>query len=244
MQIRWAEIYANTEILSPIDLETWQVIADTSKIGPSSNVIELASGKGAFAAFLAQRVGCRVEGYDHNPEFVDYSDHKAREFGLRSKLRFVLADVRQLEISPNAYDLGVCLGALYIFREEGWKVLMRGVKPGGYLAISDLVCKKPPAPKDIMEVFFEEPNEPLTRDEMRKWYTSRGAEIVREIECSQEAWLTYYDLQKQMLLEIAKSPDRRDELREEVEEELRQDRLVREYREPFMDYVTFIMKKG
>ncbi len=239
--IRWAEIYANTEILSPIDSETWRVIAQAAMIGDSSRVVELASGKGAFANYLGKNFGCRVEGYDHNPEFVEYSNRRAAELRLESKVKFNETDVRRLEVARNVYDLGVCLGALYIFREDGWKVLIQGVKPGGFLAVSDLVCTNVPAPKEIMDVFFEEPGQPLTQADSRQWYTSRGVRIIEEVACSQEAWVRYYDLTKQALDQVSKRGGK--ELFAEIEEALREDRLVRQYRESFLDYITFIMQK-
>ncbi len=71
---------------------------------------------------------------------------------------------------------------------------MQAVKSGGYLAVSDLVLKKVPAPKEIMEIFFEEPGQPLTLEDARRWYTVRGVRILREVACSQDAWIEYYDL--------------------------------------------------
>ena len=189
MLIRWAEIYANTDVLSPIDRETWRVIGETSRLDSSSRVIELASGKGVFANYLAKNFGCRVDGFDINPEFVDYSNNRTKELALQSRVKFAHTDTKQLQVPSNSYDLGVCLGALYIFRERGWNILTRSVNSQGYLAISDLVCKKVPPPKEVKDVFFEEPGEPLTIDAAREWYYSRGARIIQEIECSQKAWL-------------------------------------------------------
>jgi cyclopropane fatty-acyl-phospholipid synthase-like methyltransferase len=242
--IRWAEIYANTEILSPIDFETWQHIARVSEIRSSSRVIELAAGKGAFGLFLAKNFGCRVEGFDLNPEFVEYSNRRARELGLETKAKFVKNDVRRLEVTPHAYDLGACLGALYIFRSEGWERLMRAVKPGGYVAVSDLVCKKTPAPKEVLAVFFEEPGLLLSVEKVRRWYTGQGVTILREDVCSQKAWLDYYDLMKKMLLQISKKYPADHQVQREVEEGLREDSLVRKYLSQYLDYVTFIMKKS
>ncbi len=242
--IRWAKIYANTEVLSPIDRDTWRVIAETSRITAKSRVLELASGKGAFANYLAKTFGCMVDGFDINPEFIDYSNRRAIELGLQARVKFSLADINWLQVSQNSYDLGVCLGALYIFRESGWKAFITSVKPQGYLAVSDLVCQKVPPPKEIKGTFFEEPGEPMTIDSARQWYTSRGAKIIREIECSQTAWLDYYDLTKEMLTQISKRQDVSKELLEEVEEGLREDRLVRKYREQYLSYITFVLRKS
>jgi len=241
--LRWPEIYSNTEVLSPVDRETWRVIGEASEIGASSRVIELASGKGAFASYLAKNFGCSIEGFDHNSEFVDYSNNRARELGLQQRVRFNVADINQLEVADDSYDLGVCLGALYIFRENGWKVLTRAVKSGGHLAISDMLHRKAPAPKAVMDVFFEDQDQPLTLEDARHWYTDRGVRILQEEVCSQMAWLDYYDLTKKMLLQISKNHFANKDLQAEVEEGLREDRLVRKYRQQYIDYVTFIMRK-
>jgi len=160
--IKYSQIYANTVVLNPIDRETWQVIAETSNLTESSRVIELASGKGAFARFLAENFACRVDGFDANPEFVEYSTETATKHGLDSVLNFRCHDVNSLGVDRHVYDLGVCLGALYIFRDAGWRVLTDAVKLEGYLAISDIYCKKVPAPKAVMDIFFEEEGQPLT----------------------------------------------------------------------------------
>ncbi|HVH15439.1 MAG TPA: methyltransferase domain-containing protein [Candidatus Angelobacter sp.] len=191
--VRWSEVYANTEILSPIDRQTWQVIGEIFKISDSSRVIELASGKGALAHYFARNFGCRVDGYDLNSEFVDYSNDRARDLGLESKVKFTRSDINRLKVTRGACDLGACFGALYIFRPNGWDVLAQAVKPHGFFAISDMVCKKSPPPKELADVFFEGPDQPLTREGARRWYTSWGARILREETCSLGAWLEYYD---------------------------------------------------
>ncbi len=120
---------------------------------------------------------------------------------------------------------------------------MKGVKQGGYLAVSDLFCKRTPAPKQVMDVFFEEEDQPLTLEDARHWYTSRRLKVLREEECSRRAWLEYYDLTKKILLELAKKYKTDEERQMEVKEALREDRLVRKLGEEYLGYMTFIMKK-
>jgi len=241
--IKWAEIYANTEVLSPIDRETWQLIAETSRIGQGSKVIELASGKGAFAIYLARRFWCNVDGYDINPEFTQYATNRAKELGLTTRTSFPQTDINRLEVKPDSYDLGACLGALYIFRDAGWKLLFRGVKPKGYMAVSDLVCKKVPAPQEVMDIFFEEASQPLTLEDARRWYTSRGVKILREVECSRKAWLEYYGLTKQMLNQVANKYSSDTDKQAELREAFREDELVKRFGEEYLNYVTFVMQK-
>jgi cyclopropane fatty-acyl-phospholipid synthase-like methyltransferase len=244
LKIKYSEIYANTDVLSPIDRETWQVIAETCGVSESSRVIELASGKGAFARYLAEKLGCRVDGFDNDPEFVTYSSKVAAEEGLSSLLEFRCHDISSLKVKPYAYDLGVCLGALYIFRETGWRVLTEAIKPEGYLAISDIYCKKVPAPKDVMDTFFfKEEGQPLILQDLRRWYTERGFQILREEECSRRAWLEYYDLTRETLRKLASKHASDEAVQREITDAFKEDELVRRFGEVFVGYMTFIMKK-
>ena len=243
MLIRWSEIYEGTDILSPIDKETWDVIGKVGRIGPSSNVLELASGKGGFALHLARNFDCKVEAFDANPEFVEYSKGRAKALGLAPKAHFTQSDVDSIGVQYDAYDLGVCLGALYIFRESGWRVLMQSVKPRGCIAISEMFCKKASAPQEIMDVFFEEAGQPFTRKDAGQWYTSKGAEILREEECSRKAWLEYYDSTRQNILQLAERYRCDNDKMSEIQDALREDSLVRKLGEEYLGYVTFIMRK-
>lgn len=208
-------------------------------------MIELASGKGAFALHLAKRLGCKVDCYDLNPEFVDYSLSRAKELGLAARVSITCRDVNNLRVESGAYDLGACLGALYIFREAGWRVLMNGVKPGGHIAVSDLYCKKFPPPKELADIFFEEEEGgPISLDRTRRWYTDKGLKILREEECSRKAWLEYYDSARQMLSVLARKYSEDRDRQGEIEEALKEDEAARRYGEEYVGYVTFIMQRS
>ena len=55
--------------------------------------------------------------------------------------------------------------------------------------------------------------------------------------------MDYYDLQREMLTQISRRPEVSRELLDEVEREHVEERLVRKYREEYVNYVTFIMRK-
>lgn len=243
MLVKYSQIYANTDVLSPIDHETWQTIGEISELTPSSHVIELASGKGAFARFLAKRFGCRLDGFDVSPEYVEYSTGKAKEQGLGPLVAFHCDDINRLEIELNQYDLGVCLGALYLFRDAGWRVLTEALKPHSFLATSDIFCKKTPVPTSVMDIFFEEEGQPFTLQDLRHWYTKRGFKILEEKECSQKAWLEYYDLCRETLASLAKEYASNVAVQTEIAKAAGEDRIFRKYGGEFVGYMTFIMRR-
>ncbi len=117
MLIRFGEFYQNTEVLSPIDKETWRAIGETCRLGPGSKLLELASGKGAFAMYVPGMFGCHLDATLPSSEFIQYAANRAEELGLASNVSFTNRDVNNLEVTSSAYDAGVCLGALYLFRD-------------------------------------------------------------------------------------------------------------------------------
>ncbi|HZY94292.1 MAG TPA: hypothetical protein VFE98_05440 [Candidatus Bathyarchaeia archaeon] len=69
-------------------------------------------------------------------------------------------------------------------------------------------------------------------------------EVLKEEECSGEAWLDYYDMTKDMLVGLRKKYFSDTKRLSEIREGLKEDGLVRKYGERYLGYVTFIMRKS
>src|ERR1700752_4718687 len=57
-------------------------------LGPGMQVLDVASGKGETAVFLAQRFGCDMVGIDFGPENVRQATARADEAGVSHLVRF------------------------------------------------------------------------------------------------------------------------------------------------------------
>ena len=103
-------------------------------------VLEIGSGSGGPALFLAETVGCRVTGLDINEFGIKNSVELARQRGLESKAEFRLADASQpLPFEADAFDAIVCNDAICHIagRLEVLKEWRRTLKPGGRMLFTD-----------------------------------------------------------------------------------------------------------
>ncbi|MGD8350713.1 MAG: cyclopropane-fatty-acyl-phospholipid synthase family protein [Gammaproteobacteria bacterium] len=96
------------------DLETAQLdkkrhIAAKLEIRPGMQVLDIGSGWGGMALYLARRFDCRVTGITLSQRQLELSRRRAREQGLAARVDFELCDYRSMH---GSYDRIVSIGML------------------------------------------------------------------------------------------------------------------------------------
>lgn len=108
----------------------------------NSRVLEVASGSGGPAIFLAQLSGCSLVGVDIDPNGLAVAAERARAEGLNDRLSFQEASADSaLPFSDSSFDAVICIDAanhfakrLFVLQE--WR---RVLKPGGRAVFTDPV---------------------------------------------------------------------------------------------------------
>ena len=124
----------------PGGLRLTQRLGEKLDLRPGVRVLDVASGKGESAIFLAQTFGCEVVGVDFGAENVKQASNRAGEAGVSSLVSFRQGDAEKIDFKNASFDAVICECAFCTFpdKRSAASEFERVLKPHGGVGLSDL----------------------------------------------------------------------------------------------------------
>jgi len=204
------------EALAPYDqfhgrgLEATEEIAGQLTVAEGDHLLDIGSGIGGPARYLARRFGCRVTGIDLTAEFCEVARHLTRLLGMQERVKFEQGDALAMPFAAasfeGAYSMNVSMNIAdkpALYRE-----IHRMLKPGGWLMLSEL-AKGPGAPLDYPTPWAASAQTSFlaTPEETTRGLEAAGFEVLR-IGDSAEKVKAYGARSREMVARGEKPPHR------------------------------------
>ncbi len=162
--------------LHPGGLQTTRHLATACHIQRGATVLDVASGTGETACFLAEALGARVHGVDRSDEMIRRAEAKARARGL--EVMFRKADAADLPFDDSTFDAAICECTLcFLDKPRVLREMARVVRAGGYVGMHDLCWKEGASGQQKNTLAEIEGEIPETLDGWRRLF--EGAGLVR-----------------------------------------------------------------
>ncbi|WP_193164132.1 class I SAM-dependent methyltransferase [Microbulbifer hainanensis] len=171
------------ESLHPGGLDTTRQLAELCEIERGTEVLDVASGTGESACFLAASFGARVLGIDHSDEMVQRAAAKARTQEV--DVEFITADAASPPFDDSRFDVAICECTLcFLDKARVLSEMVRVVRPGGFIGMHDLYWKEGASEAEKLTLAEIEAEKPETLEGWRRLFEGAGLEQISTIDKS------------------------------------------------------------
>ncbi len=126
-------------------IEVVEILAQRAGIAAHHRVLDVCSGMGGPARWLAHRIGCRVTGLDFTLSRVEAARRLTRNVNLHRLVDFVAGDATAMPVPDAYYDAVISQEAFLHIPDKAAVIAQcaRVAKPAGTIAFTDVVLRSP-----------------------------------------------------------------------------------------------------
>ena len=174
------------------DEATRQAFAMLPDLPAAPRILDVGCGPGAQTLVLAQASGGLVTAVDTHQPFLDDLARRAAQAGLADRIRPLNASMFDLDFT-EPFDLIWSEGAIYIIGfERGLRDWRKLLKPGGFVAVTELSWLKPDPPAAAVAFWQEAYPEMATIEENLARLTAAGYRDLGHFTLPESGWWDNY----------------------------------------------------
>lgn len=206
-------------------------------------ILDIGCGPGAQTIDLLNISGGEVVALDFLPLMVQRTKASAEDANVSDRLEVLEQDMQQMAFAPASFDVIWSEGAIYnLGFENGLKRIKSVVRPGGYVAVSEVVWLQPNPPASLVEFWQQYPEIGSVASKLevcdRLGYQQVGHFILPE-----DAWTAhYYDPMESMIARRREEWSDNPEAMEVIEEAQAEIEMFQNY-SSYYGYAFFIMRR-
>ena len=134
------------DALAPYDhfhgrgLEATEDMAGLLQVAETDHILDVGSGLGGPARYMARRFGCRVSGVDLTAEFCDVARHLTALLGLAERVSIAHGDALTMPFGDAAFDGAYSMNVSMNIADKRalYRDIHRVLRPGAWLMLSEV----------------------------------------------------------------------------------------------------------
>lgn len=120
-------------------------------IDADTYVLDIGSGVGGPAIYIAEKIGCRIMGIDISDVGIERARKFANDSSLSDRVTFHLGDAMEMPFPDSIFDVAISIDVMNVFKDkEGlFRQVIRVLKPGGIFSFLSGTMDMPEDPEVV-----------------------------------------------------------------------------------------------
>ena len=168
-------------------------MASLTKSTRRLQILDVGVGTGASTLQLAKSLDTKILAIDLSTVFLQILEEKARSQGLSEKISTRACSMDDLPFSEDSFDVVWAEGSIYNMGfSNGIEYLKRFLKPGGIMAVSEVIWLTKDRPAEINDFWQNEYPEIATPSRKMKILEEQGFVLKGYFPFPKSAWWNNY----------------------------------------------------
>src|SRR5919201_2477939 len=178
------------EIQNPTSPDKIRLLGELLRLGPETQVLDVAAGKCGPAVILAREFGCRITAIERAPDFVAAARECVAAADVGDRIEIVEADAAAVELAYGRYNVAMCRGASFIC--DGLAGTLAALTPaardGGAVVVGEPYWRRLPLPQAVDDGGYVSLAETVDR------FATAGLTVEALVASSEDDWDRYETL--------------------------------------------------